>query len=128
MHILESVIFFPKSCHLLDNVEKNITHPGRSQMTIWRTLISRWIPKATYIPTVYVILIAPEQTLQEHASILVLLLFNIQLSNPLRLSNEVYHIPVLYALTYFQNCYITPTTDSVLTFINVFKFAPVMYR
>jgi hypothetical protein len=96
-------------------------------MTIWRTHISRWIPKATYIPTVYVILIAPEQMLQEHVSMLVLL-FYIQLANPLRLSNELYRIPVLYALTYFQNCYITTTTDSVLMFINVFKFAPVMYH
>jgi hypothetical protein len=49
-------------------------------MTIWRTHISRWLPKATYIPTVYVKLIEPEQMLQEHASMLVLL-FYIQLAN-----------------------------------------------
>jgi hypothetical protein len=41
---------FQKTCRLWDNVENTIER-GRPQMTIWRMLISCWIPKATNIHT-----------------------------------------------------------------------------
>jgi len=37
---------------------KNTVQPGRPQMTIWRTRISRWVPKATNTDSEYVIFIA----------------------------------------------------------------------
>jgi hypothetical protein len=37
----------------------NIVQPGRSQMTIWRMRISRWIPKATNTDSEYVIFAFP---------------------------------------------------------------------
>jgi hypothetical protein len=37
---------------------KNTVEPGRPQMTIWRTCISRWVPKATNTDSEYVIFIA----------------------------------------------------------------------
>jgi len=51
---------------------KNIVHPGRSQMTIWRMSIACWIPKATNTHDEYAILnVFPQQTsLHERASIL----------------------------------------------------------
>ena len=50
----------------------NIVVSNRAQMTIWRTRISRWIPKATNTHSEYVILLAfpLQQWLHERASIL----------------------------------------------------------
>ena len=44
-HILCSVTFSRKSCHLWDKAEKNVVERGRPQMAIWR--FAWWIPKAT---------------------------------------------------------------------------------
>ena len=53
-------------------MEKNIVGLGRPQMTIWRMRIACWIPKATDIPSEYVILIAfpLQQWSHERASML----------------------------------------------------------
>jgi len=45
-HILCSVTFSRKSCHLWDNVE-NTVERGRTQVTIWRMHIAWWIHKHT---------------------------------------------------------------------------------
>jgi hypothetical protein len=37
---------------------ENIVEPDRPQMKIWRKRISRWVPKATYTDSEYVIFIA----------------------------------------------------------------------
>jgi len=51
---------------------ENIVQPGRPQMTIWRTRIAYWIPKATNTFSEYVIIIAflLQQYLHERASAL----------------------------------------------------------
>jgi hypothetical protein len=51
---------------------KNIVERSRPQMTIWRMRIRCWIPKATYTPSEYVILIAfpLQQWLHERAAML----------------------------------------------------------
>jgi len=71
-HILCSVTFFRKPCHLRDNAEKNTVERGRSQMKIWRMRIACWIPKATNTHSEYVILISfpLQQWLHERASTL----------------------------------------------------------
>jgi len=53
-------------------MRKNIVHPGRPQMIIWHMHIASWIPKATNIPSKYVIPIAfpQQQWLQKHATVL----------------------------------------------------------
>ena len=48
-NILCSVFFL--NCTFYDIMWKNIVEPGRQQMTIWRTRISCWIPKATNTQT-----------------------------------------------------------------------------
>jgi len=48
--ILRLITFFRKSCRLWDNV-KYIVLRGRSQMTVWRMRIARWIPRATHTHT-----------------------------------------------------------------------------
>jgi hypothetical protein len=51
---------------------KNMAKPDKSQMTIWRTCFSCWIPKATNTHSEYVILIAfpLQQWLHERSSML----------------------------------------------------------
>ena len=72
-HILCSVkgfFFFNRAvCYIM---WKNIVEPNRPQMTTWCMRISRLVPKATNIVSVYVILIAfpPQQWLQERDSML----------------------------------------------------------
>jgi hypothetical protein len=50
-HILFQQFFFRKSCRL--RVLKNTVQPDRSQMTIWRTRIAGYIPKATNTHSAY---------------------------------------------------------------------------
>jgi hypothetical protein len=67
-----SVTFFRKSRRLWENMGKNVVERVRSQMTVWRTRIVCWIPKATDTHTEYVILIAcpQQQWLHERATML----------------------------------------------------------
>jgi len=48
-HIPCSITFFSKI--VVYEMWKNLVHPGRRQMTIWRVRIACWIPKATHTPT-----------------------------------------------------------------------------
>ena len=41
------IIFFRKSGYLWDNVKKYILERDRPQLTVWRTSIACWVPKAT---------------------------------------------------------------------------------
>jgi hypothetical protein len=50
--------FFFENCAVFENKRKNILHPGRSQMTIWRLRIACWILKATDTHSKCVILMA----------------------------------------------------------------------
>ena len=70
-HILCSVTFFD-SRSFCEIMWKNIVEQGRPQMVIWRMPIACWIPKATNIPSEYVILIAfpLQQWLHERPSML----------------------------------------------------------
>ena len=67
--VVFSNFFFRKAFCLWDNV-KNFVQPDRPQMTIWRTQIAGWIPKATNTHSEYVILIAVplQQWLHERTS------------------------------------------------------------
>jgi hypothetical protein len=70
-NILYTIIFF-KNRAVNEIAWKNITEPGRPQMTIWRTCTTCWIPNAKNTHSEYVILNAfsSEQWLPEHASML----------------------------------------------------------
>ena len=78
-------LFLKKLCCLWDTY-KNIVQPDRPQMTVWRTRISCWIPKATDIDSECVILInfPRKQWLHERASLLhytyIAVLFTVSLS------------------------------------------------
>jgi len=48
IHILGSVTFFRKSCHLRDNVEK-YCRAAQTQMKIWNWSSACWAPKATLL-------------------------------------------------------------------------------
>jgi len=50
-------IFFENRA-VYEIIWKNFVERGRPQMTIWRMLIARWIPKATNTHSEYVIFIA----------------------------------------------------------------------
>jgi len=54
-HLVFNTLFFRD---VYDIIWENMVQPGRPQITIWRTPISRWIPKATNTLSDYVILIA----------------------------------------------------------------------
>jgi len=71
-HILCSVTFFRKSCHVWDNVEKNVVEPDSPKMTIWRMRIACWITKAKNTHSEYLILIILpcQKWLQEHTLML----------------------------------------------------------
>ena len=60
------------NCAVYEIMWKNTVEWGRPQMTIWRTRIACWIPKATDTHTDCVILVAflLQQWLHEHASML----------------------------------------------------------
>jgi len=64
------IFFFNRAVYVI--MGKNITQPGRPQMTIWRTRIARWIPKAKNTQSEYVIFTAflLQQWLHERASML----------------------------------------------------------
>ena len=66
-----SNVFFRKSV-VYGIMWKNNVEPDRPQMTVWRTRIACWIPKATNAHSQYVILIAflLEQWLHAVASML----------------------------------------------------------
>jgi hypothetical protein len=57
IHILCSVIFCRKSCHLWDNVEK-VVEPDGPQMTTCNMSFACWIIKAANTHSEYVVLIA----------------------------------------------------------------------
>jgi hypothetical protein len=69
-HILFSVTFFYPA--VVKIKWKNIVEWGKPKMTVWRTRIACWIPKATNTHPHYAILIAPspEQWLYERTSML----------------------------------------------------------
>jgi len=71
-HVLCSTISFFENRAFYEKMWKNIVEPGRPNMTIWRTRIESWIPKATNIYSEYVMLIAfpLQQWLHERASML----------------------------------------------------------
>ena len=52
------IYFFPGNRPVYEVRWKNVVDRGRPQMTIWRTCIACWIPKATNTHSEYVILIA----------------------------------------------------------------------
>ena len=52
------MFFFFENCAVYEIILKNVVEPGRPQMTIRRTHITCWIPKATNTHPKYVILIA----------------------------------------------------------------------
>jgi hypothetical protein len=51
-------LFFSENRAVYEIMWKNSVEPGRPQMTIWRTRIACWIPKATNTHSEYVTLIA----------------------------------------------------------------------
>ena len=57
IHILYSVTFFENRA-FCEIRWKNVTEPGRPQMTKWLMLIACWITKVTNINSEYAILIA----------------------------------------------------------------------
>jgi len=69
-HILHSVTFLRKSCHLWYNA-KNVVEPDRTQMAILRIRITCWITEATDTDSEYVMLIAfpLQRRLHERASV-----------------------------------------------------------
>ena len=71
-HILCSVTFSHENRAVYEIMWKNIVHPDRPQMKIWRTNIACWIPKATNTHSQYVTLTAypPQQWLHEHVLML----------------------------------------------------------
>jgi hypothetical protein len=71
-HILRYVTFFSAIALFVRKCGKNFVQPGRPQMTIWRTRIACWIPKATNTHSEYVTLIAfpLQQRLHERALVL----------------------------------------------------------
>ena len=71
--MLCSIIFFPKNPAACKIIWRNVVEPGRPRMTIWRTRIARWIPKATNMHSDYVSLIAfpLQQWLHERAPIFI---------------------------------------------------------
>ena len=72
-HILRSVTPTPENRAVHENMWKNIVEWSKPQMTIWRTRIACWMPKAThYTHSEYVTLTAfpLQQWLHEHASTL----------------------------------------------------------
>jgi hypothetical protein len=69
-HFVCNNFFFLENRAVYETIWKNIVESGRSQMTVWRMRIARWVPKATN--TQYIILIAfpLQQCLNESASTL----------------------------------------------------------
>jgi BarA-like signal transduction histidine kinase len=41
-------VTFPDNRDIYDIMWKNMVEPDRPQMTIWRSRVARWIPKATH--------------------------------------------------------------------------------
>jgi hypothetical protein len=64
--------FFSRKSAVYEIMSINIVQPGRPQMTIWRTRIACWIPKATNKPSECTITycISLQQRLHESASML----------------------------------------------------------
>jgi len=52
-----SITFFSENIAVCEIIWKNVAGPGRSQLTVWRTRIACWIPKATDTHSECVILI-----------------------------------------------------------------------
>ena len=73
-HILCSVtsFFFFENRAVYEIMWKNIVESDRLRMTVWRTRISRWIPRATNTHSEYVIVFVflQQQWLHESASVL----------------------------------------------------------
>jgi hypothetical protein len=71
-HILRSILYFSENCAVFEIMWENMVKPGRPQMTIWRSRIACWIPKATDTHSEYVKLTAfpQQQWLHERASML----------------------------------------------------------
>jgi hypothetical protein len=71
-HILRSILYLSENCVIYETMWDNMVQPGRPQMTIWRTRIACWIPKATDTHSEYVILTAfpLQQWLHERVSML----------------------------------------------------------
>ena len=54
-HLLCSIVFF-ENLAIYEIMWKNMVHPDRPQMTIWRICFACWITKATNILSAYVII------------------------------------------------------------------------
>ena len=57
-YFMFSNLFPPENRAVYEIIWKNFVERGRPQMTIWRMLIARWIPKATNTHSEYVIVTA----------------------------------------------------------------------